>query len=91
MNETTRELPRYKCHKEVHGLKIEKIVVNRNGSLDVSFELEGFEPINLVGDVVPRFAKSGNDDLGYYVVYEDGYISWSPTEAFENGYTRIEQ
>lgn len=24
---------------------------------------------------------------GYYVVYEDGYKSWSPADAFEKGYT----
>ena len=27
-----------------------------------------------------------NADLGYLVVYEDGYRSWSPTKAFEEGY-----
>jgi hypothetical protein len=26
---------------------------------------------------------------GYYVMYEDGYISWSPSKAFEQGYTEI--
>lgn len=26
---------------------------------------------------------------GYIVVYEDGYLSWSPAKAFEEGYTRI--
>ena len=26
---------------------------------------------------------------GYYVVYDDGYKSWSPAKAFEEGYTRI--
>lgn len=25
---------------------------------------------------------------GYLVQYEDGYVSWSPAEAFEKGYTR---
>jgi hypothetical protein len=25
---------------------------------------------------------------GYYVVYSDGYKSWSPAQAFEEGYTR---
>jgi hypothetical protein len=25
----------------------------------------------------------------YYVVYKDGYKSFSPPEAFEEGYTRI--
>ena len=29
-------------------------------------------------------------DPGYYVVYEDGYESWSPTKAFEDGHTRCE-
>ena len=27
---------------------------------------------------------------GYYVVYEDGYKSFSPAEVFESGYTLIE-
>ncbi|HLG97188.1 MAG TPA: hypothetical protein VKX49_12825 [Bryobacteraceae bacterium] len=27
---------------------------------------------------------------GYFVVYEDGYESFSPAKAFEEGYTRIE-
>ena len=26
---------------------------------------------------------------GYYVVYADGYKSWSPAQAFEEGYTRV--
>ena len=25
----------------------------------------------------------------YYVVYRDGYKSWSPASEFEDGYTRI--
>ena len=27
---------------------------------------------------------------GYLVVYDDGYVSWSPAKAFEEGYTRID-
>ena len=26
---------------------------------------------------------------GYYVVYDDGYTSWSPAEVFEDGYEEI--
>jgi hypothetical protein len=26
---------------------------------------------------------------GYFVVYKDGYKSFSPAKAFEEGYTRI--
>lgn len=29
------------------------------------------------------------DDMGYLVRYADGFLSWSPTQAFENGYTRM--
>ena len=29
------------------------------------------------------------DEEGYRVVYKDGYESWSPKEAFEDGYKRI--
>ena len=28
---------------------------------------------------------------GYFVIYEDGYTSFSPAAAFESGYTRVEQ
>lgn len=30
------------------------------------------------------------NDAGYRVVYEDGYQSWSPKEAFENAYRRTD-
>lgn len=33
--------------------------------------------------------KATESDLGYYVVYDDGYKSWSPAKAFEEGYTKI--
>lgn len=29
------------------------------------------------------------DSLGYIVRYADGYTSWSPSKAFEEGYTEI--
>ena len=33
--------------------------------------------------------KGSSADYGYYVVYEDGYASWSPSAAFESGYTLV--
>lgn len=30
------------------------------------------------------------NDTGYKVVYEDGYVSWSPKEVFEAAYRRID-
>jgi len=87
MNEAQTEMPRYKCHKEVHALKITKIVENPNRSVDLFFEEEGYAPINIEAPESLRFKKS--IDPGYLVVYEDGYRSWSPTKAFEKGYSRI--
>ena len=29
------------------------------------------------------------EDLGYFIRYSDGYTSWSPTKAFEEGYSPI--
>ena len=31
-----------------------------------------------------------NDPDGYKVVYEDGYVSWSPKDVFEKAYRRID-
>jgi len=40
---------------------------------------------------VPRnfFARSAPIPGDYIVIYDDGYKSWSPVKAFEEGYTRI--
>ena len=32
-------------------------------------------------------SKFTADDKGYRVIYEDGYESWSPRKAFDDGYT----
>jgi len=36
------------------------------------------------------FARGRPSDGDYLVRYEDGYLSWSPKKAFENGYTKVE-
>ena len=83
-----REMPKYRSHKVVHALKIKEIVENPNGTLDLFFHLNGFAPWNISSMCANRF-KHTDDDLGYYVVYEDGHESWSPTKAFEEGYLLI--
>lgn len=86
MDETavSREMPKYKCHKEVHALKIAMIEPHGSGALITPAD-EGFAPF----DVDSHFmAKHAPEPGGYYVVYDDGYKSFSPAEAFEAGYTR---
>ncbi len=84
-----RELPRYKCHKAVHALKIGAIEIHEDGSATIAPKDDGFLPFKVDADWVSRFKGSNDDDPGYYVVYRDGYKTWSPTEAFEDGYTSV--
>lgn len=80
-------MPKYKSHKEVWALKISVMEFTEDGAAKMSFENSAYAPIE-----VPNFREKFNgdyDDTGYYVVYKGGYKSWSPTKAFEEGYTQI--
>ena len=82
-----RQMPRYRCHKEVHALKIgEGLVVNSDGSTTLPILDDGFAPVTVEPGVVSRYVPMPGD---YLVVYEDGYRSISPAKAFEDGYVRI--
>lgn len=47
------------------------------------------EVITGPGWLESRFQELEDGDMGYYVRYVDGYESWSPSEAFEAGYSLI--
>ena len=88
------QMPIYRCHKEVHALKISQIRANiEDNSTEIRFASPGFEPIILTPDESIRFRPFGygspDYDKGYLVIYADGYRSWSPTKAFEEGYTLV--
>ncbi len=80
-----RELPRYKSHKIVHALKIKELEFE-GGTCLIVFEDKEYAPVD-VG--LKYYNKHKPQSGGYYVVYEDGYKSWSPAEAFESGYTLV--
>ena len=86
-------LPRWKCHKEVWGDRIKEI--RELGPNDELFSTEdsGLRWILDCGgriSVKRSLIGRGRPVVGdYYVRYEDGYESWSPAKAFEDGYTRI--
>lgn len=87
----TAQMPQYRCHKIVGALKIiavESIAKpgdESDGSLRLIVE-EPFSPIT----VDREYASKHNPQAGgYYVRYEDGYRSFSPGAAFENGYTKL--
>lgn len=44
--------------------------------------------VYLLNEPIPRTMEQRED--GYKVVYEDGYVSWSPKDVFEKAYRRID-
>lgn len=82
MNE---QMPRYKCHKIVGALKIGKILAHDDGTATIQTEEEGFGHFQVSAGFIKKHKPVAG---GYYVEYEDGYVSFSPAEAFEKGYRR---
>lgn len=82
-----KELPKYKSHKEICALKIAAIEFNEIGSAKIAPANKDYELFTVTA-YREKF-KGSENDLGYYVKYKDGYESWSPTAAFEDGYTLV--
>ena len=90
------QMPKYKSHKTISALKIDSMISGEGrvyldfleyGRLSLVAEEE--DTIRIVTAIGRHAAETGENDNGYYVVYEDGYKSWSPTKAFEEGYTKM--
>lgn len=78
-------MPRYQSHKKVWALKIKEIAMQAGGA-KITPEENGYAPFDVPAEyVIKHDPKAG----GYFVVYDDGYKSWSPAESFEAGYTLI--
>ena len=81
------EMPRYRSHKIVRALKIAEVHHDSNNLGAVIFPVEeGFPSFQVDKEYVMKHDPKAD---GYYIIYDDGYKSWSPAEAFEAGYTRI--
>lgn len=78
------EMPRYVSHKTVWALKIAEFDVD---TLTITPAEEGYSPFTVDREYVERNRPQAG---GYFVVYENGYQSFSPVKAFTEGYTRIE-
>ena len=85
-------LPQYQCHKIVGAFKITDVKM-----VDVDhIELSGVSsPVSVertwVLEKIKKTESMFNLIGKYFVQYEDGYTSISPAEAFESGYTLIEE
>jgi len=96
ITEASMPMPKYKCHKEVWALKISAIDFDRDtartenretdGSAMITPAEKGYASFKVDRDYVHKHNPQAG---GYYVVYEDGYKSFSPAKAFEDGYARI--
>lgn len=90
MFEFKHPLPQYKCHKVVGALKIKEIKAHDtrfSNTSTIVFEDQTFEPVMANNDFIKQFKLEAG---GYLVQYVDGYVSFSPAKAFEEGYTLIE-
>ena len=82
------EMPCYACHKKVWALEIDTITndVDAAGAKMLSFRDKGYAKMRASLEMFSRYVPVPGD---FYVVYDDGYKSFSPRKAFLEGYTRI--
>ena len=92
MEDAAREMPRYRCHKEVWALKIKAVSLSVNKTTDtvvggiITPADAGYAPFPVDAEYM---AKHDPQPGMYYVTYADGYQSCSPAKAFEEGYTKV--
>ena len=84
--ETTMEMPKYLCTKKVWALKIKMVGVCEDGSGLITPEEKGFAAFEVSKQYMDKHDPTFG---GYYVVYADGYKSFSPADAFDTGYEKI--
>lgn len=99
---TSQSLPLYQCHKQVRAIKIKEVLKHAHPDPkadDAAFEsspaFQGAHLIPIDERLLPIavdedwYRKHSPQSGGYYVVYEDGYTSYSPAAAFESGYSPV--
>jgi hypothetical protein len=80
------ELPKYRCHKTVHALKIKDVIVHAaNGHIIVPEDTR-YAPFQITDEYLQKHKPESG---GYFVQYNDGYKSFSPAQPFEEGYELV--
>lgn len=84
-------MQKYRSHKVVEAGKIVKMTKSEEVPNTLDVYIAGYD----VPERVPMHwnvhkNEGSADDMGYLVRYEDGYLSWSPSKPFEEGYTIME-
>lgn len=85
------QLADWKCHKIVKAGKILPVQITQDegeGTSNVTVaDCNGAPCLVVIADTA--FARGMPKTGDYIVIYEDGYKSWSPAKAFEDGYARV--
>ena len=83
--------PHYVSHKIVEAFKVSDIFPAESGGARLfSLEIHGPSELPFRVDVSPEYVERHKPRVGgYWMRYKDGYESWSPSEAFLDGYTRL--
>lgn len=82
-------LPKWQCHKVVAAARIGAVRFEPPMDFGQVFVETDGTAMGLAMDEA-WMRKHNPQPGGYFVVYQDGYISYSPAEAFEEGYTRLD-
>lgn len=93
-------MDRFRSHKVVEAGYVAQIhAANDDGTVDVDVYAGGdmpdveaaLETIEVPAERAPVFlAVDMERDAGVLIRYSDGYLSWSPTKAFEEGYAALD-
>lgn len=79
-------MKRYKCIKEVDAMQIVKMTGEYGPDKDTILHGPDGEEIRVNKAWILRHEPKIH---GYYVIYKDGYTSYSPKRAFEEGYIEL--
>lgn len=90
MDKNLNHLQDYQCHKKVKAQKISRIdlVFDTRTAQVYNIQFEGGGFVDVDGSWVDQHQPRPG---GYFVIYSDGYQSFSPEGAFEDGYSLIKK
>ncbi len=86
------ELPKWTSHKVVQAARVTGVSEGHLPDILFVWHLAGGFQVEVDEDLARRVpTKVGEHGPigGYFVLYQDGYRSWSPADAFDEGYTRV--
>lgn len=83
-------MKKYLCHKTVEAEKIAAITSKEEGGAVLVGRTEDGSYFTIATVDQAYLDKHDPQPGGYFVVYENGYQSWSPADVFEAGYVEVE-